>query len=90
MFEIEKLKSELYEQERKYSMQIESLYHEKQMQEKQKSEKIEYINSLMTQIQTLEKNHQEAIFRLQSDFSSKESTYLSRIEEHKCQIESSS
>ena len=29
MFEIEKLKSELYEQERKYSMQIESLYHEK-------------------------------------------------------------
>jgi len=65
LFEIEKLKSELYEQERKYSMQIESLYHEKQMQEKQKSEKIEYINSLMTQIQTLEKNHQESIFRLQ-------------------------
>ena len=29
MFEIEKLKSDLYEQEKKYSLQIESLYQEK-------------------------------------------------------------
>jgi hypothetical protein len=88
--EISMLKHELNDKEHKYSIQIESLYQEKQMQEKYKLEKIEQINSLMSQIQSLEKKHQEYIFSIQSEWSKKESSFHLRIEEYRVSVESSS